>query len=78
MEMEELLLVEENKVMAYFRMIEKVINTHFDPSYSIPRNKNLLDAHYWRKVWNRVHLNDHSFDHDINRFIAGIVEEFHE
>lgn len=78
MKMEELLSVKEDRIMIYFRMIEKIINIHFDPSYSIPGNKNLLDAHYWRKVWNRVNLNDHSFDHDINRFITGTMEEFNE
>ncbi|MCK5772911.1 MAG: hypothetical protein KAH57_03915 [Thermoplasmata archaeon] len=78
MNMEELLSDKEDRIMIYFRMIEKIINIHFDPSYSIPGNKNLLDTHYWRKVWNRVNLNDHSFDHDINRFITGTMEEFNE
>ena len=61
----------------YFRGIEKVVNIHFDPSFAIPKNKNILDPTYWKKVWDRIGLSDHSFDKDILRFIANMLEEDH-
>lgn len=59
----------------YFRIIEKVINLHFDRSFSLPMNKNLLNTLYWRKIWQRIGLSSHSLDHDVMKFINEIIEE---
>ena len=62
-------------IQIYFNAIERVINLQFDPSFSIPRNKNILDPVYWRTIWNRIGLSVHSFDNDILKFISRLMEE---
>jgi len=71
----------ENKQLRseiYFRIIEKIINIHFDSSYSIPKNKNIVDPVYWKKVWKRINLSEHSFTYDILKFINELMENINE
>lgn len=71
----------ENKRLkseVYFRIIEKIINIHFDSSYSIPKKKNIVDPFYWKKVWKRINLSEHSFTYDIKKFITELMEDINE
>ncbi len=65
----------QRKKEVYFTILERIINLHFDRSFSLPMNKNLLDPYFWKKVWKRIGLSDHSLDHDVIKFIEGIMEE---
>jgi len=70
---ENLLRNQNMKIQMYFLIIEKIINIHFDNSYSLPQNKNLLNTQYWKGVWERIQLPYHSYNRDIIKFISGIV-----
>ena len=58
----------------YFYILEKIINLHFDPSFQVNENKQLIDPEYWRKVWDRIGLAAHSFDNDILKMLNKIME----
>jgi hypothetical protein len=64
-EFNELGLEKKANVMIYFKMIERIINEHFDRGFSLPLNRNLMDPEYWKKIWKRVNLSDSSYLNDI-------------
>ena len=65
-------------VNIYFRIIEKIINLHFDSSFSLSRRKRKMDPMFWKKTWKRIGLSDHSFNYDIMKFINRTMEEMNE
>lgn len=62
---EELDLSEEEMIDIHFRIVEKVINEHFDKAYKIPDNLNLLDYRYWKRIFFRVGLPESSYLSDV-------------
>jgi hypothetical protein len=63
--LEDLDLNKKDRSRLYFRMIEYVINEHFDKAFSLPMNKNLIDPKYWKRISKRVGLPDSSYLNDI-------------
>lgn len=62
---EKLDLSEEEMIDIHFRIVEKVINEHFDKAYKIPDNLNLLDYRYWKRIFFRVGLPESSYLSDV-------------
>ncbi len=61
----ELDLSEEEMIDIHFRIVEKIINEHFDKAYKIPDNLNLFDYRYWKRVFFRVGLPESSYLSDV-------------
>lgn len=55
----------EQWILIYLWMVGRIINKHFDSAFEIPLNKNIIDAVYWRMVWDRNKLPESSYLHDI-------------
>ncbi len=66
---DELEMNNKGRLDVYFSIIERIINENFDRGFTLPRNRNLLDPKYWKRVWNRVGLTDSSYINDLMRVI---------
>lgn len=57
-------------MLVRFKIIEKIINTHFDPSFQLPEKTSVFNLLYWSKVCSRVGLPNNSFERDILTIIS--------
>jgi hypothetical protein len=71
---DELDLNNKERIDVYFSVIERIINENFDRGFALPRNRNLMDPKYWKRVWKRVGLTDISYINDVLKVMnAGLT-----
>jgi hypothetical protein len=55
----------EDILKVHFKIIEKIINLHFDSSFQVHGKIFIFDPRYWKKIFNRVGLPDSSYIKDL-------------
>ena len=68
-ELEELEFRDDDWIWIRFKMIERIINTFFDPGFEIHDKNRVLDPNYWKNVCSRVGLPNSSLERDILTWI---------